>query len=96
MIDVNYPRVEFAGGYFNACLKNAIISWGENRNGEGTAIINMKRVYFGRFRTLYQEYKDNYKNDAEFIDYLQTQTFRGMKSSIKIDKDYIICQLSHI
>lgn len=93
VIDINFPQVEFAGGYFNACLKNAVISWSENRNGQGTAIINMKRVYFGRFRTLYQEYKDNYINDDEFISYLQTQSFRGMKSTIKIKGDYIICQL---
>ncbi len=95
-IDVNYPKVEFAGGYFNACLKNSIFSWSENRKGQGIAIINMKRVYFGRFRTLYQEYKDNYKNDAEFIDYLKTQSFRGINLNIKINGDYIICQLMPI
>lgn len=90
-IDLDYSQVEFAGGYFNACLKNAIISWSNNRIGQGgTAIINMKRVYFGQFRTLYQEYKDNYSNDKEFIKYLKTQTFREIDVNIEIKGDWII------
>lgn len=88
-------NVEFAGGYFGACLRNSILFWSENlQNKSGTATIYMKSVYAGQKRTLYDEFTDNYKsNEKDFLEWVSS-FFKDIKNKkITIIDDKIIIEI---
>lgn len=61
-------EVTFVGGYFKACMPNAILSV-VNYNPNVKIILPMKKIYYGDYRTLYDYYMNNWSKDIYgFID----------------------------
>lgn len=95
---VNVHReITLIGGYFRACFSNAVMFTLYNNDQKLKLTMPMKAIFFSDDKSLYEEYKDNYKTDEEFLSYINeiARTQWRLKQgtfSLKIESDSVVLQ----